>query len=398
MNIVHVFPWTSWGTSGGTEFYILELARAQSKVNNVTILYPSLDNIKRKNIRSATLQEISIGHPNPNKKILIDYGFGASDALKYWCEFFIKNPTDIVHLHCYEEYQLPYVRFLKKLGIMIVFTPHIVNFTCTNGYLFNYIKAKDCEGEFCVVSCANCIRVKEKKSLFGFLMLNLSLFLKKHNLNYFIKTIGLFLTLSENYSKILILNGVQERKIKLIKPMYILDGMNEVQRIRGTKIKFIFVGRLSKLKGLHILTQAFYRLTNFNVQLDIYGPKSDLHMENLPTNVFYKGVFDNSEKNIVLREYDALILPSISYEMLPLSIQEAMSIGLYIIGSRVPGIVELLENYYYSAIVERGSIVSLEEAVVNFVIKAPTFSSTGKLDTVDIMANKIEKLYEDIRN
>ena len=123
------------------------------------------------------------------------------------------------------------------------------------------------------------------------------------------------------------------------------------------------------MKGLNILLKSFKNIKSSKISLHIYGPKGDFDVNNfISENILYHGIFPFSEINSILKKYDVLCLPSISYEMMPLVIQEAINNGLYIIGSDVPGIMELVNQETNGVIVERNNVASLTQALIDLEI------------------------------
>ncbi|MBK8521420.1 MAG: glycosyltransferase [Chitinophagaceae bacterium] len=91
------------------------------------------------------------------------------------------------------------------------------------------------------------------------------------------------------------------------------------------------------------MIQAFEMLDKSGISLSVFGPPLEIDLEKLDTsNIKYRGVFLFDEISTILKNYDVLILPSVAYEMMRLVIQEAITAGLYVIGTDVPG----LQKYF----------------------------------------------------
>jgi glycosyltransferase involved in cell wall biosynthesis len=106
-----------------------------------------------------------------------------------------------------------------------------------------------------------------------------------------------------------------------------------------------YVGRLTKQKNLQALLEA---LEGTPYSLDIIGEGEE--EENLKRfvkehslNVNFLGTIPNHQLPEVLNRYEAFVLPSL-YEGMPKALLEAMACGLPVVGARVEGIAEMLED------------------------------------------------------
>ena len=322
MKILHFFPWTSWGTLGGTEKYISEIAKYQSIEHNVFVAYPMLKGRGITVINNGNFKEIQLSDLNPKSSKLIGYGIVPPKPIKEWKNILKIEKFDVIHFHCYEPYLLWYFIVAKKNKIKVVFTSHIVNFTCINGNLINNLTKTLCDGKLIVNRCVNCvIKGQNKISKFKYLKQFINIFLKKINLIILEYYIDKVIAINKNYKSVLVLNGFSEKSVSLVQPLLLKRDSLKIRDIKSKKstINIVYVGRISKLKGLDILIHAFNQLNDKSFKLDIYGPAADLNInEYLNENIHYKGVFSFDEIDTVLKNYDALCLPSISYEMAPL--------------------------------------------------------------------------------
>ena len=153
------------------------------------------------------------------------------------------------------------------------------------------------------------------------------------------------IVLNNWYKEILISNGISQNKIALISqglPVYRTS--TKLEKPYCDKIKFIFVGRISHFKGIHLLVEAFMQLDCTKAELDIYGQTDDPIYENdlkqksiLFQNIKWKGKLSQSDVVSTMYNYDALCLCSTITEMSPLVIQEAFAARIPVIASNVYG-------------------------------------------------------------
>lgn len=120
------------------------------------------------------------------------------------------------------------------------------------------------------------------------------------------------------------------------------------------KSKLLFVGEISPRKGILELIEVFIELNTIykNLKLTIQGPVSDLKYYNeiilVINNSQNKNIFfaPPSTGAILVNNYhlsDIFILPSYS-EGMPNVLLEAMSCGLVVVGSDIPGIHENIDH------------------------------------------------------
>ena len=116
-------------------------------------------------------------------------------------------------------------------------------------------------------------------------------------------------------------------------------------------------------KGVHVLLEAFNKLTNSNAELRIYGdsrfaPNYYERLRLMATNssIKFMDSFDNNRVYEILAETDVLVVPSIWYENSPLTIHEAALAGVPVIASNIGGMTELIER------MKNGLLFQVEDA------------------------------------
>lgn len=107
----------------------------------------------------------------------------------------------------------------------------------------------------------------------------------------------------------------------------------------------VYVGRLSREKNLHSVIEA---LAGTNINLHIIGDgvqKKELKTLAIHSDVVvdFLGVVPNNQLPYILNQYPVFILPSL-YENHPKSLLEAMSCGMVVVGTKVNGIQEIIQD------------------------------------------------------
>ncbi len=140
-------------------------------------------------------------------------------------------------------------------------------------------------------------------------------------------------------------HGLDATKVRVI-PNYV-----EIERFRpqptndAKSFRIGFVGRLDMQKNLSTLLEA---VAGLDVELLLVGygplrPQLEKMAESSKTAVKFFGNRPNLELPAILNSCDLFILPSL-YEGHPKALLEAMACGLPVIGTRVPGIQELIRH------------------------------------------------------
>jgi glycosyltransferase involved in cell wall biosynthesis len=123
----------------------------------------------------------------------------------------------------------------------------------------------------------------------------------------------------------------------------------------------LFVGRLSREKGITVLAEAARRLPNISFTVIGAGPDQD-RLTNL-ANVNLIGFQDQETVRAEMCRTACLVLPSLWYENFPRTLVEAFACGLPVIASRLGAMAELIEEGRTGLLFEPGSAVALSEKI-----------------------------------
>jgi glycosyltransferase involved in cell wall biosynthesis len=177
------------------------------------------------------------------------------------------------------------------------------------------------------------------------------------------------------YQKVLILNGIDEDKITYVGPgLPHSNSSSSVCISKGHAIKLMFLGRISQVKGLHLLIEALELFSDSEFELSIYGSSDGTNYEhNLKektkgkSNIHWKGSLTQVQVNEEMKKHDLLCLCSTVCEMSPLVIQEARASGLPVLVSNVYGNKEQLEHGATGLMFEMNDITSLQQKLFELI-------------------------------
>jgi glycosyltransferase involved in cell wall biosynthesis len=268
---------------------------------------------------------------------------------------------DIAHIHLFlGKLSSSILKALKEKNIPIVTTVHDYRLLCP-AYLFLDGQNKICEK--CVNGFyLNCTLNKcSEGNLFQSLMLSADAYFRKYRMNP-INYIQRFIFVSDFIRKKHIsFNAAYQPREKLL-----YNFVPDLDKIVPTTIKgdyFLFYGRLSREKGVDTLLKAAEKA---GIRLKVVGTGSlyEKYIAANYKNIEFLGYKSGHELSELIRHAGFVIVPSEWYENNPLTILEAYSHGKPVIGSRIGGIPEIIEEGKTGFLFEAGNQSQLTDALV----------------------------------
>ncbi len=302
--------------------------------------------------------------------------YGLVQKIKFFFDIFFSFKTyreikriierqrpDLAHIHNVFPLISPSVYYaLKKMKIPVVQTVHNYRFLCPNGLFLNN-DGKICErcknGNFFNAIMRKCYRNSYLQTLGMAFTLCLH-----HKLKTFTNKIDVFIAPSNFLKKKLIESGMPKKKI-IVKPHF----------IRCEKIKpsyefdnyVVYMGRLSREKGLSTLLRAWKGMPNFTLRIMGDGPiRSELEsfvIQKEITNVEFLRFIKGPKRFEVLKKAMFMIFPSEGYETFAYAIIESFACGTPVIASRIGAITELIEEGIVGFLFEPGNANDLLQKI-----------------------------------
>ena len=140
---------------------------------------------------------------------------------------------------------------------------------------------------------------------------------------------------------------------------------------RNNIIKFLFIGRIMKEKGIDEYLEVASKITEKynNTEFQILGPFEEKHyktiiLQNKNPKIKYLGVSNDVRNEI--KEVDCIVHPSY-HEGMSNVLLEGAAMGKPLIASNIPGCQEIIEDGYNGFLFEVKSVKSLEEKLVHFI-------------------------------
>jgi glycosyltransferase involved in cell wall biosynthesis len=214
-----------------------------------------------------------------------------------------------------------------------------------------------------------------------------------------------------NKNPVILSNGIE---LPLIKTRGEIVKIREKYNVNNG-INFIYIGRISREKSIDVIILAFNKIVKKHIKTNLIligdGPEKNklislvkkLKMQN---KVIFTGFIDRNKlisENLVLLG-DVFITAS-KTENQPVSILEAISFGLPVIGVNMKGIPELVENNKNGFLFKEDDIKEITRHMENLLMnkKLRDRMSKGSLKIVKnhLIKNsvkKLEKIYSNLSN
>src|SRR5690606_35622635 len=134
----------------------------------------------------------------------------------------------------------------------------------------------------------------------------------------------------------------------------------------GRPLRVGFIGAVIPQKGIQTLIAACSQIEATDLQLHIYGYidaeyRSLLQSINVQCEMVFHGAYDKNQFNEIANKLDVVVVPSIWEDCAPFVVQEALAMGLPVIGSDLGGISDFIEDGYNGMIYDHSNSIELRE-------------------------------------
>lgn len=326
---------------GGSESYMLYLGEHLQKMGHAVQYFGMYDE-KNTVGNSANLYTQNMDfHSTGLKRFLypfkIIFSFEAKRKISKVIDSF---KPDIVHMNNINFQLTPSIIYgVKKKGVPLVQTVHDYQMICPNHLLYNFDKNTPCEK--CIkgkhINCIKnkCIHSSTIKSILGVIEAKLYSLLKTY------KKVDLFVCPSNFLeNKLLSSKDYYKGKTKTIHNFIDKEKFSANERQEDSYI--LFVGRLSKEKGIEYIGKTAKLLPQYTFIIAGSGPDEDM-LKDIP-NIKLAGFLTGKELTTLMGNAKLLLLPSVCYENCPLSILEAHAMGVPVVTMNSGGMAELVKD------------------------------------------------------
>lgn len=276
----------------------------------------------------------------PEEKFFLSrfYSINAQKLIK---EILIKEKPDIVHIHnLVGGISFSILPIIKKFNIPIVASIHDLRLLCPVGIMVNG-KGEICEKCKVRKYFNGVINKCHPYGLFNSSVVVLESYLRDFFLSHK-KYFDAYLFVSEfTKNKFLEYHPEISKKSNVV---YNFTNLFDTEIIRGKY--FLYFGRYDREKGINTLLNAFKNIKDYNLLLAGRGPLEDKikEYENNYPNIKNVGFKSGDDLTNLIKNSEAVIIPSECYENLPMSAVESLSLSKPIITTALGGLKELTEN------------------------------------------------------
>lgn len=352
---------------GGTERFILNLAKHQQKLgNNVCVVtlgkrpikeYPHhIGDIFCKELHIEGITILQIRYRRAPRGLYYDEITPEDSIMTAFADEFIRQyRPNIVHF----AYPQPFASFAsecRRFGI-----PYVVTLTDFNIFC-HYASLVRKNGMFCLGShegknCGACrtYGVKDSQKRFAAAQKMLA--------------DAAYVTVPSNF-----VASIVTQEFSSLYPCVIPHGIDlsfSATRIRISTRRIIYVGTLAPLKGVAFLLRAFKKLRK-NVSLEIYGGGVDGYVRSLKktakgdSRIVFHGEIPADKMPEVYQKADCIVVPSIWFETYNFVLREALASGCLAVASDIGAMPEAVcvgENgFLFEAGNEEALLAALEKA------------------------------------
>jgi len=305
-----------------------------------------------------------------------------------------EEKPDIIHAHGWLLYS---VLDRKKFRIPLVMTLHDYACVCPKK---NLLKENAICDRPLTIECVNCARnmYGSAKSTLAYCCLKLN----KRKLKFVDKYMAVSTFVKDFHLRQLDLN---EEDIVVV-PNFMEEQKYEAESEENRAFSddfILFVGALSRHKGVDVLIRAYERLGT-ETKLVLIGKKSPDYSFKKTKNVM---IIENAPFNKILEGYSKcrfVVMPSIWPEPCGLVALEAMRYKKALIASNVGGLKDLIINGKTGVLTPPNDLEKLTEAMLYLLENPLTAKEMGRMGynyfrrdyTPDVVVPKIENIYVDL--
>jgi len=340
---------------------------------------------------------------------------------------------DLVHFHDQGGgASLSHLQEVKRRGIPAIITIHSPGQTCPQRELLRYGEVP-CDGEVRLARCTACrltvsgvprpaahlLALGEcpgvsptsdsplARALTGRTMTRLF----RDSLYEFFMLGDRLVVLAEWSREVLLRNGAETEKVRLIRtggpdPLKIQPPFRDAD---AQPLRLACLGRATRIKGMHVLVEAIRLLPpDAPVEVHFLGPYWDsepygrklLELIRDDSRFLAPCLVSQGELPSVVAAMDLVVVPSLWLETGPLTVFDALAAGVPVLGSRLGGIAELIEEDKSGWLFPAGDAASLAALILRAIKNRGDLARLRReirpLRTMRDVASDYKALYQEL--
>jgi len=326
--------------------------------------------------------------------------FGSFSVRRKFTELLKTFKPDIVHLNNIHSQLSPIIAGIaRRHRIPVVWTLHdhkllCPRYDCTRNekpcelcfsYKFNVIRYKCMKNSFSKSLVAYCEAIVWNKRILS-------------------RYTRLFLCPSSFLMKNMLKGGFKADKLKTLQNFILEEKLTTFLNMEKNS-HYCYIGRLSVEKGIETLLRAAMDLPQYELRVIGTGPlEKDLKSRYNARHIIFEGFKNWDELKDILERSKFMVMPSECYENNPLSMIESLCLGTPVLGARIGGIPELINDGVNGYSFTSGDVNNLKESITLMFTKSGSFNyadiakeARAKYDSRSYYRNLIE-IYNNVLN
>ena len=368
MRVMHVtasFPPYGYG---GTEFYVSDLIREQSRRHKVSVAYRRRHSsdleLHSRQETGYTVYELNFARGKPEAF--------AQKGQELFSKVLDKAKPDLIHFHSFLELPHSLIDAANAAGIPSVYTPHDLSLLCPSISLVRDTNAL-CSGHVSGLECFDChtshqgLSAVEKAKRLA--LLNTYRGYQKKGVES-LQKLDAVLCPTEFAAKKISEFGVSRERLLAVPFGRTLHPRLRFKSVGGV-LRFGFIGDLAPFKGIELLIEAFRMLKQAPAELDVYGhgdPDYEARLVDLAGNapINFLGIFERTYIDRIFERIDVLVLPTLAQETVSLVLLESIACGVPVLVPNAGGLPDIVKKHNAGLVFEFNDAESLAERMQEF--------------------------------
>lgn len=318
-------------------------------------------------------------------------------------ELIKRNSYDLIHVQNFFPQISPSVFYAaKKHGTKIVMSVRNYRLVCPNALM--YVNGNICDKCVGLSVPYPAIRHKCYKNDVAATSVATGMMTMHNIMNTWNAKIDGFITISEFVKKQLIKGGVSSDKIHV---KYNFVNAPFIPQPIEIYNRYLYVGRLSTEKGVTNMLDAFNhpKLRNYKLTIVGDGPYMSLVQNAVAnnSNIEYLGKLSLADTYLLMSKSKALVFPSIWHEPFGRTVVESFAVGTPVIGSKLGGVTELIQDGYNGYLFDPYNIDSIVDSIIKIdlcseydILRANAKKSYEERFTAEINYQHVIKIYSEV--
>lgn len=283
---------------------------------------------------------------------------GSNEVKRKFTSLLDDFQPDIVHLNNIHTQLSPVIAELAhKRGIKVVWTLHDYKLLCPR---YDCLRNGKTICEACFTDKREVLNYKcmKNSSIASFLAYEEA---KKWGRERLESCTDVFICPSQFMAEKMIQGGFQASKIRTL--CNFIDIGKTIRDNYEKEEYYCFIGRLSHEKGVDTLIEAAKKLP-YSLKIIGGGPLEEkLRMKSVGCNIEFVGYKQWEDIKEIVGKARFSVIPSEWYENNPLSVIEAQCLGTPVLGAKIGGIPELIENGVSGDVFESRNVIDLKNKI-----------------------------------